>query len=369
MSTSTSIEYKQKNDLPDLYNILGLTINVCKEPNCDELIQKAYIKKAKICHPDKHPGRKDVEEVFELLTSAYDILRDEKQRTAYNHKLSLNKQSSCDFGKLKKGVTDYMQSLGEYKPPSDQQKLSFNEQMIALDNKHGFDPSLMEPIMQQEANKKMNELTKIRSNQDRDFKPEKIFDDDRFDLKKFNAAFDMVHKRDDNSMVPHNGIPSAWNDLGAVANYSSFDNLDSLYVDDSNRFDVSRQTYSSVNFGAPMQKIRKDDIQNIKGADYVDGHNILGEDYYRNMKSKLRERKTDASSLENMKYGDFNRDDTAGYGIFDQLGFKFDERLSLDVEEDDISKKFEKIMAERQQELLPGNTQPQKKQSRTKIGR
>src|SRR3970040_2130639 len=109
-----STEYKQKNDLPDLYNILGLTIDVCKEPNCNELIQKAYGKKAKACHPDKHPGRKDVEEVFELLTSAYDILKDEKQRNEYNHRLSMNKQSSGDFLRLRKGASDFVASLGEY---------------------------------------------------------------------------------------------------------------------------------------------------------------------------------------------------------------------------------------------------------------
>lgn len=367
-------EYKQKNDLPDLYNILGLTADVCKEQNCDELIQKAYVRKAKVCHPDKHPGRKDVEEVFELLTSAYDILKDEKQRTAYNHKLSINKQSSGDFFKLKKGTTDYYDSIGEFKPATDQQKLAFKDQMKMLDTKHGFDSTLMDPISQQDAKKKMTNLTKMRSEQDRVLKPEKLFEEGRFDLKKFNAAFDMVHQRDNTGMVSHGGVPSAWNDLGTVANYSSFDNLDNLYVDDGNRADTSRQTYGGVNFGAPMQKITKDDLHNIKDADYVDGHNVIGDDYYVDMKARLRDRKSDASSFEKMKYGDFKRDDTAGYGIFDQLGFKYDDRLALDVEEDDIAKKYEKLMAERQQELLPAtndttrNTAQKKNQSRVAHG-
>lgn len=368
-----STEYKQKNDLPDLYNILGLTIDVCKDPECDKKIQQAYIKKAKVCHPDRHPGRKDIEEVFELLTSAYDILKDEKQRNAYNHKLSLNKQSSNDFAKLKKGAAEYMESLGEYKSPTDQQKLSFREKMLELDAKHGFDSTLMDPIPMHDANKKLNDLTKVRSEQDRDLKPERLFDDGRFDIKKFNAAFDMVHKRDDTIMVPHNGIPSAWNDLGTVANYcdiSSETNYSDLYVDDANRIDIGRQNYGNIDIGTPTPKLSKNDVEKLQGADYVDKHNVLGEDYYRVMKEKLRERKKEATNLEKMKYGDFKRDDTAGYGIFDQLGFKFDDRLTLDVEEDDISKKFEKLMAERQQELLSGNTvPPQKKpQSRASYG-
>ena len=349
-----SVEYKAKNDLPDLYDILGLTIDVCTDPNCNELIKKAYMRRVKACHPDKHPGRKDVEEVFELITNAYDILKDEKQRNNYNHKLNLNKQSSHDFIKLKKAATDYVDTIGEYKPATDQQKLTFKDKMKELDAKHGFDSNMMAAIAHHDAKKKMNDMNKTRAEQDRELKPERLFDDGRFDLKRFNAAFDMVHKRDDTSIMSHNGVPSAWNDHGAVVNYSSFDNLDNLYVDDGNRVDTSRQNYGGIDFAAPMKKITKDDIHSIPGASYVDGHNVLGDDYYKDMKGKLRDRNADASNFENMKYSDFKRDDTSGYGIFDQLGFKFDDRLALDVDEDDISKKFDKIMAERQQELLPG---------------
>jgi len=80
----------------------------------------------------------------------------------------------------------------------------------------------------------------------------------------------------------------------------------------------------------------------------VDNHKVIGEDYYKDIKSKLHSRKSDTSTFENVKYGDFKRDDFAGYGIHDQLGFKFDDRLTLDIEEDDITKKYEKLMAERQ---------------------
>ena len=351
-------EYKPKSELPDLYNILGLTIDVCKDPKCNEIIKKEYTKKAKACHPDRHPGRKEVEEIFELITSAYDILKDEKQRNEYNHKLSLNKQSSSDFVKLKKSANDYMDSLGEFKPATDQQKITFKEEMEKLNTKHGFDSEQINKINQQDAKKRMNEMNTVRAQQDRDFKPEKLFDDGRWDPKIFNAAFDKMHKREENAIITHNGVPSAWNDHGTVANYSTFDNLDNLYVEDSNRVDISRQNYGNVDFGAPSKKITKEDITDLTGAAYVDQHNVLGDDYYKSMKDRLRERKQDASSFENMKYTDFKRDETAGYGIFDQLGYKFEDRLALDVDEDDISKKFEKIMAERQQDLLPGANAP-----------
>ena len=359
-------EYKQKNDVIDLYDILGLTGDVCKQENCNEIIHKAYLKKAKVCHPDKHPGKKDVAEIFELLTSAYNILIDEKKRDSYNHKMKLNKQSSNDYFKLKKGATDYSQTIGEYIPPTDQQKLSFKDQMRAIDAKHGYDPNKTDAIPAHEARKIMNDMSKIRSAQDRDLRPERLFDDGRFDLKKFNAAFDMVHNKEHDALVPHTGVPSAWNDLGTAANYSMFDDLDNIYVDDGSRLDTCRQTYGGIDFAQPRKTLSKDDIINMRGADYVDGHNIIGEDYYRDMKTKLRDRNADASNFENMTYGDFKRDDTAGYGIFDQLGFKFDDRLALDVDDDDISKKFEKLMTERkQQDTIPPNRQSSQKKKNT----
>ena len=353
-----SEEYKPKNDLPDLYNFLGLTIDVCKEPNCDELIQKAYVRKAKACHPDKHPNRKDVEEVFLLLTQSYDILKNEKQRNNYNHKLNLNKQSSNDFLKLKKSTQAYVESIGQYKPPTEQQELSFKEQMKMLDMKHGYDSSIEKtPIDQRDAKKKVSELSNIRAQQEIDTKPEKLFDEGRFDSKKFNAAFDIAHKRDE-AIIAHNGVPSAWNDLGSVVNYSSFDNLDNLYVNDSNRLDTMKQNYSGTNFGTQTRKMSRDEVNNLKGADYVDSHDVLDDNYYADMKKKLADRNMETGSFGGMKYNDFSRDDTAGYGIFDQLGFKFDNQLSLDIDEDDLSKKFEKLRADHQKDLLTVQPQP-----------
>lgn len=366
-----STEFKEKNELPDLYNILGITIDVCKEANCDELIKKAYVKRAKACHPDKHPGRTDIDEIFQLVTSAYDILKIEKDRMAYNHKLALNRQCSGDFLKLRKGTHDYLKSTGEYIPPSDQQKLSFTDQMKQMDTKHGYDATQTTVISSQDAKKKMYDMTKTRASQDRYLMPEKLFDG-QIDLKKFNAAFDKVHQRDSGSIVPHNGAPAAWNDGGTITNFSSFDTTDKLhdklYVEDNNSLEISGQTYGNVDFGAPMPKITKKDIENIRGADYVDGHNIIDDNYYKDMKTALRNRSSDANSFDSMKYGDFKRDSTAGYGIFDQLGLNFDDRLSLDIDDDDISKKFEKLVSEKN--LLAGTSGldkslPKKSQSRS----
>lgn len=332
-----SNEYRQKDTIPDLYDILGLTIDVCKEPNCAELIERAYLSKAKVCHPDKYPGRKDVAEVFQLLTDTYSILKNESERSEYNNKLTLVKQSSNDYLKLKKATDAYMKSIGEYIPANDEQKLSFKQQMALMDTKHGFDSSKMDAIKSTDAIHQVKNMEKLRSRQEVDLKPEKLFDGHGFDAVKFNATFDKFHKKNDTEIVLHNGVPSAWNDLGNPMTYSSFDDLGNLYVNDNNRIDVSNQLYGSVDMGEPTVRITKDDIANIEGADYVYGHNNLDDAYYKNIKANLNNRNTETSQYENLRYGNYTND-TAGYGIMDQLETNYDAPLSIEVDESLLDK-------------------------------
>jgi len=342
-------EYGIKKDKTlNLYSILGLTIDVCKEQKCNELIQKAYLKKAKLCDPSKHPGRKDVVEVFELITGAYDILKNEKQRNEYNHKLSMVNECSSDFSKLKKKTEEYMSSVGEFVPATDAQKLSFKSQMMTQDEKHGYNETLVNALPQHETKKRVEELARNRSNQDREIKHEKLFREGRWDGAKFNKAFELAHKTDD-SLVAHGGVPSAWNCQGAVANFGAFDDLDNLYVNDGARVDTERQKFSDLNFGnVPQHKFTMDEVNELDGADYFTGHNELDDDYFTDIKERLRNRESNNTNYDNMQFNDFKRDDFAGYGIHDQLGLNYENRLCLDDEtEDDISQRFENLMAQR----------------------
>ncbi|AIK96184.1 molecular chaperone DnaJ [Candidatus Odyssella acanthamoebae] len=63
----------------DLYEVLG----VKKTASGDE-IKKAYRKLAMKHHPDKNPGDKAAEEKFREATDAYDILKDDQKRAAYD---------------------------------------------------------------------------------------------------------------------------------------------------------------------------------------------------------------------------------------------------------------------------------------------
>jgi molecular chaperone DnaJ len=63
----------------DYYATLGI------ERGADpETIKKAYRKLAMQCHPDRNPGDADAERRFKELSEAYDVLKDEQKRAAYD---------------------------------------------------------------------------------------------------------------------------------------------------------------------------------------------------------------------------------------------------------------------------------------------
>lgn len=63
----------------DPYSILGVPKSASESE-----IKKAYRQKAKVLHPDQHPGDKEKADAFKKLSSAYEVLGDEAKRRQYD---------------------------------------------------------------------------------------------------------------------------------------------------------------------------------------------------------------------------------------------------------------------------------------------
>src|SRR6185369_7825460 len=63
----------------DYYEMLG----VARGAKPDD-IKKAYRKLAMECHPDRNPGDKAAEQRFKDISHAYDVLKDDQKRAAYD---------------------------------------------------------------------------------------------------------------------------------------------------------------------------------------------------------------------------------------------------------------------------------------------
>jgi molecular chaperone DnaJ len=63
----------------DYYRVLGVKRDASKDD-----LKKAYRKLALQCHPDRNPGDKDAERRFKEINEAYEVLRDDQKRAAYD---------------------------------------------------------------------------------------------------------------------------------------------------------------------------------------------------------------------------------------------------------------------------------------------
>ena len=67
------------------------TLGTARDASADDL-KKAYRKLAMQYHPDRNPGDKQAEAKFKEINEAYDVLKDEQKRAAFDRYIGLRKQ-------------------------------------------------------------------------------------------------------------------------------------------------------------------------------------------------------------------------------------------------------------------------------------
>jgi DnaJ-class molecular chaperone len=64
---------------PDFYELLGVSRDAD-----EKTLKSAFRKKAMQYHPDRNPGDAEAEQSFKAVNEAYEVLRDEQKRAAYD---------------------------------------------------------------------------------------------------------------------------------------------------------------------------------------------------------------------------------------------------------------------------------------------
>lgn len=328
-------------NIPNLYEILGLDISVCDDADCDKIIHKAYIKKARECHPDKNGFDPEKNELFALLSNTYDVLKSKSKRNKYNKKIlrDVENVTSDNFFDLKKKFTEAEKHPLNTDIVLDPQT-DFNNKMNGFDfndKMNGFDFNNKIDIEQ---------LIDARSKQESEFKPEKIFDNKNMtgiDLERFNALFNKHNNKNNLDMTEYK-MPNAWDTASSLL-YGSFDGGTNDGINDGINDETNDESNDGINgkyyrYSSDYNKqtITRNDLDNISlhndSDDVTPRHNI---------RSSLINRKNDTIEINKMKPRDFNAHDFGVYGISDKIGFVPTKIRDCDIDVESILKPILKL--------------------------
>ena len=321
----------------NLYDVLGVEKNASRQA-----IKESYRSLVQMYHPDKGG---DVE-IFKLITNAFNTLSNPASRADYDEITKLNKQSTSDYSALKKAADDFFKIQNiteeEYTEQKSNAKNRFKMEDDGLNRKHNYNPTDANPIEKDIANKRMKDLEMMREQDEIELTHDKLFDNTDFNLAKFNAVFDAMHKKND-ELIPHTGNPTAFNDAADLAFSSLNVGYDTLY-DESEYIGDNISSGINLNNKKSNKKITKNDVKNIEPVDYVKGHNKKDANYSRALEDLMKERDNEDTKYNDRTFADFSTDqDMGGYGIFNEVGITGKE-LDWMGEMDNMQNQYDKLL-------------------------
>ena len=320
----------------NLYDVLNVQQNCTKNE-----IKIAYRKLLKEFHPDQPTGNA---EMFELIVHAYNVLINDKSRASYDQLTILESQSESDHFKFRDHSKKYVegQEFNVLKKTSKEAKKEFENAYDIMDTKHKFNRLDQYEIQSKDAIKRYDDIRLAREQEDIENISEKIFDDisDPVNMSKFNEVWDKTHKSH-TELIEHTDIPYAWNEMNGSQNYGNIENYEDLY--DDNNYEGSC-AYGSINFNTKKNtNLSKDDVANLKGANYTEDHNKKTEQYTKSLDEKIKERNAETEKYTSQDFQDFDTNNACGgYGIFSKLGNQNISTIMWD--NNDVAKKYKSLL-------------------------
>jgi curved DNA-binding protein CbpA len=281
----------------NLYEILGVN----HKSSCNE-IRNTYKNLVKKYHPDKGGNV----EIFKLITNAYNILTNKTKREEYDTQCILVEQSSRDHNSLRQGQEEYI-NLEQKKTKEksrDEVKKEFNSFFDEMDKDNNIErEKIHDSLSTEEINNKIKNLELCRNTDDIENIQENMFENNKFDGKRFNNIFEQYNKPNQELTI-HSGTPNAWNN---DMNYMTIEENDNKCEGNSVFSNINTQINNNV------IKINQDDLQNMnnltKDEQCLDSNTI---------EQKIADRNTETQKLNSMGFSDF-KTELGEFGIHNNL--------------------------------------------------
>ncbi len=329
----------------NLYDVLNVSHNATLKE-----IRDSYRNLVKIYHPDRPGGDS---EMFELVTQAYEVLNNDASRKTYDQIFALSKKVENSHQSLKDSSLSYYKTLEKKtaKKSPDDLKNEFKKLDGEMDRRRGYDRNFdfSTKLETKDTKSRLRDLQIAREHDDIENTHEKLFEhgmDGRFDVNRFNAAFDQMHLQH-TELIPHQGNPLAWNTVNDVSNFASIESYDELFAEDDN---LGTMQYGSVKLNpAKSTRLNKADINNLPST-YVPP--FTNKKSNKSLDELIKERESESLNLQNRKLGDFQTGDNyGGYGIFSDISSY--KPIEWDnVTDDSINDKYKRLLENRKTENI-----------------
>lgn len=357
----------------NLYEIL----EVSEDANISN-IQKAYYKMVKKYHPDKSKikNKKEAEEIYELITHAYNVLSDENQRKQYDHAVKLSNEAVTSHNALRGDYDTFIKAQENWADEDEKNKLTdeaykkFLLENALLNEKHGYDSEDVDAITSDEFNKRLNDLRMAREQEKIEIIPDPICDPKNFNHSKFNIMWNQVHGQGPMDIIKKNN-PTAFNNVGSRNNeFVGIGNND-LYDEtnpDNLLDDNIEGGYASINFGKELNISANDyNAIDLDDDNDYDNHNKITTDFENEVERRMKEYEQETGGYKDMKFNNFKNDDLGEFGISNQLGFETNNIDWKALETDNIENKYKKLLKFREDKELKKLGKKEKKDEDIKI--